>query len=208
MSNSVFAVRLNMKLDNYGHETLKIKYLVFNVDELHKDLPIFCRADLLSFKELGFYLCGMSFAKLNSSDQFKLNSSDLFISDLFDLKISAASTKNKLPYPEIFFRICLNFGCSPREVLVLPLNDDNSIKEATSSAGCFYNSSVFSLSSTLQVVDELNKVLEAEPIVTEWIQSTQVIVSLIDEEDSFLKNGFGYPGICVLFSIFIGSSSG
>jgi len=111
--------------------------------------------------------------------------------DLFDFIIDSSSVKKKRPSPEIYFRICLNFGQSPKQVLVLETEKNADYRSAADSAGCHYYSDVKSIDTALGIVREINQSLDGEPVVTGWLSSTQVI----NEEDAFLKAGYGYPGM-------------
>ena len=176
------------------HEILKVKLLVMHSSDFDNFLS---REDLIILKRGGLLIS--TFSLQNAENEKEMQNNNL-IADLFDFTITDSFIKKKVPYPEMFFRICLNFGFSPKQVLVLSRNDDliNDVKKAVTSSGCHYVSRVKTMEDIIGKIDLINKKLETEPIVTEWIQSTQVIISLIKEDDEYLKAGFGYPGKHIL----------
>jgi beta-phosphoglucomutase-like phosphatase (HAD superfamily) len=174
------------------HETLKVKLVVLDITLFDEKPGLFKRCDLVSLKDMGL-LPSCTSDSSNNETLLALQSKQ--IADLFDFVIDSAAIKKKRPCPEIYFRCCLNFGLSPKEVAVVDAESDSTFLEAAIKSGCQYVSAVNSFSQIMTALHQINQRLESEPIVTGWLQSTQVVVSLIDEEDEFLNDGYGYPGM-------------
>lgn len=114
---------------------------------------------------------------------------NLNIANLFEYVLARGEYKRCKPSPEVYYRCCMNFGLSPRQVLVLDSN-----AAAATSSGCHVFKGRISIERITNQIELINEVQESNPLITQWQQSIQIIIPLMDAEDEFTKAGFGYPG--------------
>lgn len=172
------------------HETLKVKLIVLDTTLFAESPKYLERDELLALKDLGLLLCCTTDS--SNSETLKILQNNQ-VADLFDFIIDPASFKKSRPSPEVYYRCCLNFGLSPKQVAIIDNDTNTAFSESANLSGCHYVPNVNSISLAMAAIEQINQRLESEPIVTGWLQSTQVVVSLIDD-DLFLKDGYGYPG--------------
>jgi FMN phosphatase YigB (HAD superfamily) len=115
------------------------------------------------------------------------------IAEFVDFLITSCQTKQKKPSPEIFYKACLNAGLSPKEVLIFDKSVDGSL--AAKRSGChLYKPKQFLADDILYEIKKIDEVQGANPLITSWQQTVQVIVPIFDPKDAFIQAGYGYPG--------------
>lgn len=168
-------------------EALTIKLVVFDVSvleiasknitsivtELSRDYKVACTSDYSYQKTLETLV----YVGINAK---------------FDLILAANQIKRQKPSPEIYYRTCLNFGFSPKQVLVLDSSDFG--RNSCLSSGCHLYEGLMDLDHIFNQIDLIHEIQEANPLITQWQQNVQVIIPLFGLEDEFIKSGFGYPG--------------